>query len=196
MTQNKQAGNKRQDLKLTMTLATLALLFSILACSTNLPGNTSQLSPTDVARSVESTLNAEKVATYQAQQTLDASAPVAVSTYDTGISATLQAQQATMDAQATSQIQQITQPVNPATAVSTLQDTPTPQVITLTEWEMTNFSIINSGCMQPDQICWKAYVSKLIGEAGGWDGTVKRDTYISDLVSKEKIFHNTGPGRK
>ena len=123
MARNKLESYSRLGLKSTLTLAALALLLSILACSIALPGSTSQKNPSDVARSVEATINAETVATLQAQETQNAGAVVISQTEDPGVSATIQAQQATLDAQATGLLLQATQP--PATEVSLATSAPT-----------------------------------------------------------------------
>ena len=115
MVQNKLVRYEHKGLKSTMTLAALALFLSILACSTSLPGNPPPKNSTDVALSVEATINAETVGTLQAQETQIASGIVPTQSEDPGVSATIQSQQATMDAQATSLLPQATQP--PATEI-------------------------------------------------------------------------------
>jgi hypothetical protein len=157
MAQNKLNGRTQQGLRLTMTLIALALFISILACSTNLSGNAPPQNSTDVARSVESTINAETVATMQAQETLDAKGIVATKTEDPGVSATIQAQQATLDARATSLIPQVTQP--PATEISLASVTPTLRTllesVSITQWNMYFWVPLSSGCKVINIPCWK-----------------------------------------
>jgi hypothetical protein len=116
MARNKPDGHKYLGLRLTGTLAALAFLFSIWACSFNLPRNTLLQNPTDVANSVKATINAETVATLQAQQTLDAVQPSATRHISPNTNATIQAQQATLDAQSTALSPQETQPAPAGTA--------------------------------------------------------------------------------
>jgi hypothetical protein len=184
MARNKRIGFKHLGLRLTMTLVALTLLFSILACSINLPGNTPPQNSTDVVRSVESTINAETVATMQAKQTLDVSAPVVVATEDPGVSATIQAQQATLDAQATSLLTQVTQPA--ATEISLTTSTPASGApldsASITEWNMYFWVPLTSGCKLPDIPCWKLADDWKKAQSSSGDGV---------LTSKEPVLIDT-----
>jgi hypothetical protein len=176
MARNKRGNIKHLGLKLTVRLVGSALLFSIFACSINLPGNFPKQDPTTVARSVESTINAETVATMQVQQTLDASASVAVATAteDPGVNATIQAQQATLDAQATSLVPQVTQP--PATEISLATSTPgsgAPQnPASLTDFKMYFWVPLSSGCKLADLPCWKLADDWKTAQSSSGDGVL------------------------
>jgi hypothetical protein len=133
----------------------VSLTIIISSCTLNLPAADPSKRETDVSRSVESTLNAEKVATYQSQQTLDASGPVATQIDNTGINATHQAQQATLDAQATSTPLQATQPPTTQTSLVT---TPTSSAGSLEpfqilDWTMAFWVNPSSGC-EGVKPCW------------------------------------------
>jgi hypothetical protein len=128
------------------------LMIMITACGFDLGKVDTSASKTDVARSVEATLNAEKVATFQAQQTLDTSQSVAQQTESLDTEATLQAQQATLDAQATSFAPQITQPSS-TEAVLTLTSVSSLEPIQILEWTMQYWYNPASGC-EGVQPCW------------------------------------------
>jgi len=181
MDQQKRSRFGLFGLKASITLALLALFFSSLACAIELPGNTSPANATDIARSVESTLNAETVATMQAQQTLDASMPVVVPTEDPGVSETLQAQQATLDAQATSLSPQATQVVATEISLATLPPGPggAPEVTAITAWKMYFWVPLNSGCKLSGIPCWKL--------ADDWK-TAQTSSGEGVLTSKEPIM--------
>ncbi len=73
-------SNKSSAVILLPVIVSLAIVIS--ACSFNVPSVDPSKRQTDVSRSVESTLNAEKVATYQVQQTQNAAQPVATQADD------------------------------------------------------------------------------------------------------------------
>lgn len=162
------------DLRMTMASVVLALLLSILACSINLPGKIPPQNSTDVARSVESTINAEAVGTMQAQQTLDASAPVATQTEDPGVHATLQSQQTTLDAQATSLLPPVTQPAATETALATLPPTSGAPLesVPITEWKMYFWVPLSSGCKLSNTPCWKLADDWKTAQTSSGDGTI------------------------
>jgi hypothetical protein len=157
MARIKHEGGRRLGLNSTMVLPALVLLFSILACSIALPENTPLRNSTEVARSVEATINAETVATLQLQETQNASEVVISQTEDPGINATIQSQQATLDAQATSLLLDATQP--PATEVVLATSAPTspasPDSLPILDWKMYFWVPLTSGCKLPDLPCWK-----------------------------------------
>jgi len=111
---------------------------------------------TDVSRSVESTLNAEKVATFQVQQTLDAAQPSATLTESPNTNATIQAQQATLDARSTSLSPQDTQPAPTDTPQATPSLAPAASLdpIQLLDWKMAFWVSIPNGC-RGKAACWK-----------------------------------------
>ncbi len=174
MVRNKRDGLKHLGLRLTITLVILTLLFSILACAINLPGNAPRQNPTDVARSVESTINAETVATMQAQQTLETSAPVVVATEDPGVSATIQAQQATLDAQAISLLPQATQPAITETSPATLPSGPGGALgpVSIADWKMYFWVPLSSGCKLADIPCWKLADDWKTAQTSSGDGVL------------------------
>jgi len=145
-------------LKSSPAVILLALLVSltilICSCSFNAPSVDPVKRQTDVARSVESTLNAEKVATYQVQQTQNAAQPAATQPDSPNTDATIQAQQATLDAQSTSLSPQETQPI----PVDTPQVAPTlaPAVsldpIQILDWKMAFWVSLPNGC-RGDEPC-------------------------------------------
>ena len=157
MAHSTRSGFRRVDHKMTTLFAVFALLLSILACAVNLPGNDPPADATSVARSVESTINAETVATMQAEQTLTAGMPIAAPTQDPGVSETLQAQQATLDAQATSLVPQETQVVPTEGSLATLPPIPGASLepTSITDWKMYFWVPLNSGCKLPEAPCWK-----------------------------------------
>jgi hypothetical protein len=133
----------------------ISLTIIISSCTLNVPAVDSSKRETDVAKSVESTLNAEKVATYQAQQTLDASRPVATQIENPGTNATLQAQQSTLNAQATSILLQATQ--TSTTESSLVTPSPTSggslEPIQILDWKMAFWVYTSSGC-EGGKPCW------------------------------------------
>ncbi len=144
--------------KLTMTWIALVLLFSILACSFDIPGNTPPKNSTDVARSVEATINAETVATMQVQETQRAGGIVPTQAEDPGVSATIQSQQATMDAQATSLLPQATQPPAteiPLVATSAPTSLASLDPVSIKDWKMYFWVPLTSGCKLLNIPCWK-----------------------------------------
>jgi hypothetical protein len=174
MARNKLDGNKRLSLRLTMTLVALALSFSILACSTNLPGITAPNNPTDVARNVEATINAETVATLQAQETQVASGIKTTQTEDPAVNTTIQAQQVTLDAQATGMLPQVTQP--PATEVPLATVAPTsatsPASLSITDWKMYFWVPLTSGCKVLNIPCWKLADDWKTAQTSSGDGVL------------------------
>jgi hypothetical protein len=144
-------------LKRHLVMILLPILVSstiiISSCSLNMPTVDASKKQTDVARSVESTLNAEKVATYQAQQTLDAAQPVATQPASPNTGATIQAQQATLDAQASSQAPQETQPVA-AGITPTTESVELLEPIQITDWKMSFWVSLPNGCREGAP-CWK-----------------------------------------
>jgi hypothetical protein len=134
----------------------LSLIFVSSACSFNVPSVDPVKRQTDVARSVESTLNAEKVATYQVQQTQNAAQPAATQPDSPNTDATIQAQQATLDAQSTSLSAQATQPI----PLDTPQVAPTlaPAVsldpMQILGWKMAFWVSLPKGC-RGNAPCWR-----------------------------------------
>ncbi len=153
MVRNKLIVNRHLGLKLTMTMAALASLFSILACSINLPGSIPPKNSTDVARSVEATINAETVATLQAQETQVASGIILTQSEDPGISATIQFQQATLVAKASPQAPQETQTVAVETT-PTAESAGALESIQITDWKMAFWISLPNGCKEGAP-CWK-----------------------------------------
>jgi hypothetical protein len=182
MARDKLVRSKHLGLKLTMTWIALVLLFSILACSTDLPGNTPPKNSTDVARSVEATINAETVATMQAQETQGAGGIVPTQPEDPGVGATIQAQQATMDAQATSLLPPPTQP--PATEIPLVATSaPTSGAsldpVSITDWKMYFWVPLTSGCKLLNVPCWKLADDWKTAQTSSGDGV---------LTSKEPVL--------
>jgi hypothetical protein len=134
----------------------ISLAIIISACSFNVPSVDPAKRQTDVARSVESTLNAEKVATYQVQQTLDAAPLVATQPDNPDTNATIQAQQATLDAQSTSLSPQATQPPPPDTpqVAPTLAPAGSVDPIQILDWKMAFWVSLPNGCRGKDP-CWR-----------------------------------------
>jgi hypothetical protein len=175
MVRNKLVRYKRLSPRLTMTLVALALLSSILACSINLPGITPSKNPTDVARNVEATINAETVATMQSQETQIAGGIVPTQGEDPGVSATIQSQQATMDAQATSLLPPATQP--PATEIPLVASSvPTSgaslEPVSITDWKMYFWVPLNSGCKVLNLPCWKLADDWKTAQTSSGDGVL------------------------
>lgn len=135
-------------------LVSLAMILS--SCTFNVPAVDPSKRQTDVARSVESTLNAEKVATYQAQQTLDAGQPIVEPSETPNTNATIQAQQATLDAQSTSLPPQVTQPAATDTpqVTSNLPLVASPEPIQILDWKMLYWFSLPNGC-RGDAPCWR-----------------------------------------
>jgi hypothetical protein len=139
-----------------LLLVCLSLSMVFPSCASNTPLVDPSTRQTDVARHVEATLNAEKVATYIAQQTLDAGQPIATQPTGLNTNATIQAQQATLDARSTAQSPQETQPA-PA---DTPQVTPTLPLasssdpIQILDWKMTFWVSLPGGC-KGHNACWR-----------------------------------------
>ncbi len=133
----------------------VCLLLLITACSFNVTPADTSASKTDVARSVEATLNAEKVATFQAQQTLDGSKAIVTQPENPNSNATLQAQQATLDAQATALAAQATQPASSGGSEATPSLAPAGSLdpIQILDWKMTFWLNPTSGC-ESVKPCW------------------------------------------
>lgn len=160
-----------QNLKKPQTLqALLALVIPLLliAVACDLPfGSTPSLQETQAALGVQSTFDAERAATLNAQQTIIASQATQP---PPPADSTVQAQQATLSVQQTTIAQQSTQmvqqtPVEP-TPEPTLESSPTAEPalslepILFTEWKMSAWVVINSGCKIPDMVCWKMMDAK------------------------------------
>lgn len=135
-------------------LASLTMIIS--SCTFNVPAVDPSKRQTDVSRSVESTLNAEKVATYQAQQTQDAGQPTLEQPETPDTNATIQAQQATLDAQSTSLSPQVTLPAPSDTpqVAPTLAPGGLPEPVQLLDWKMGFWIPLSSGCNGKTP-CWK-----------------------------------------
>jgi hypothetical protein len=175
MVRNKLIGDKRLGLRLTMTWVALSLLFSILACAINLPGTTPPKNSTDVARSVEATVNAETVATLQSQETQIASGIVPTQSEDPGVSATIQSQQATMDAQATSLLPPATQPPEteiPLVASSVPTSGASLDPVSITDWKMYFWVPLTSGCKVLNLPCWKLADDWKTAQTSSGDGVL------------------------
>lgn len=107
-------------------LAVSALVLTGLACTLSLGGDGKPPDETEIARSVEETLQAEAHLTEQAAPTGEISAP-ATASLPPDIDATIQAQQATLDAQATKLAQPAaTEPEGPPAETSTPEATAPP----------------------------------------------------------------------
>jgi hypothetical protein len=145
------SSNFRMVMVLIPVLIGLTAIFS--SCAFNVPAVDPSKRQTDVARSVESTLNAEKVATFQAQQTQAAVEPLATQTQTPDINATIQAQQATLDAQATSQAPQETLPVV-ALTTPTSASVSSLDPIQITDWKLSYWISLPNGC-KAGAPCWK-----------------------------------------
>ena len=135
----------------------ISLTMIVSSCSFNVPAVDPSKRQTDVARSVELTLNAEKVATYQVQQTLDAGQPIATQPDSPDTNATIQAQQATLDAQSTSLSPQVTQPPLPSDtpqSAPTLAPAGSLDPIQILDWKMAFWVSLPNGC-RGDAPCWR-----------------------------------------
>ena len=134
----------------------ISLTMMISSCSSNIPSVDPVKRLTDVARIVESTLNSEKVATYQVKQTLNAGQSIATQAVSPNTGATIQAQQSTLDAQSTSLSPQATQPP-PA---DTPQTAPTPTSagsvapVQILDWKLLYWFSLPNGC-KGDEPCWR-----------------------------------------
>ncbi|MBN2549877.1 MAG: hypothetical protein JXB15_12005 [Anaerolineales bacterium] len=169
--------NKPSTLQALLTLVIPLLLLAV-AC--DLPfGSTPSLQETQAALGVQSTFDAERAATLNAQQTAIAAQPTQAPPADS----TVQAQQATLSAQQTTIAQQSTQMAQQTaeepTPEPTLESSPTAEPaaslepILITEWKMSAWVTINSGCKFPDMVCWKMMDAK------------NEDAY---LTSKEGVY--------
>jgi hypothetical protein len=135
----------------------LCLIIMNSACSFSAPSVDPSKRQTDVARSVESTLNAEKVATYQVKQTLDAGQPIATQPDSSNTNATIQAQQSTLDVQSTSLSPQATQPPLPTDTsqpAPTLAPAASLDPIQILDWKMAFWVSLPNGCRGHDP-CWR-----------------------------------------
>jgi hypothetical protein len=137
----------------------LPLFLAALACEIPGVGNETSLQQTNVALGIQQTMNAINDATLQAQLT-----QVVV------VNPTVPQQnvQATLDAQATALILQLTQSAQPATseATATVESgqpptaTPTTaaaslEPVSITDWGMRFWVPLNSGCKVDEAGCWK-----------------------------------------
>jgi hypothetical protein len=131
----------------------LILFLAILACSFDfLPQDPSQ-QETGVAQSVEDTLSAEQALTEQAIQTNAPGDTPVIPTESVNTDATIQAQQATLDAQNTLAAQS-----SPTDEAATATETPSAaslDLVSITDWKMSFWAPINSGCKVKDVGCWK-----------------------------------------
>jgi type II secretory pathway pseudopilin PulG len=144
-------------LAMSLVPVLMSLVILISACTFNAPTVDPSKKQTDIARSVESTLNAEKVATYQAQQTLDAGQPAATQPDSPNTNATIQVQQATLDAQSTSLSPQATQPPLPSDTpqlAPTLAPAGSLDPIQILDWKMAFWVSLPNGC-RGDAPCWR-----------------------------------------
>ncbi len=146
--------NKHPVVILLPILVSLAIIIS--SCTFNVPAVDPSKRQTDVSRSVESTLNAEKVATYQVQQTLDAGQPIATQPVSPNTNATVQAQQATLDAQSTSLSPQATQPAPTDTPQATPSLAPAGSLdpIKILDFNMSFWFYLPNGC-HAGSPCWR-----------------------------------------
>jgi hypothetical protein len=142
------------------TMIALSVLVILGGLSTSCTFNAPTVDPakreTDVARKVESTLNAEKVATYVAQQTLDAGGPVATQPANLGQNATIQAQQATLVAQSTmlSPQETLPPPADTPQVAPTLAPVISSEPIQILDWKMAFWVSLPNGC-KGDSPCWR-----------------------------------------
>ena len=134
----------------------LSLIMVIPSCASNPPSVDPSNRQTDVARHVEATLNAEKVATYVAQQTLDAGQPIATQPGSLNTNATIQAQQSTLDARSTAQSPQDTQPapIDTPQVAPTLPPASSFDPIQILDWTMTFWVSLPGGCKEHNA-CWR-----------------------------------------
>jgi hypothetical protein len=145
MNNNHDFDKSNLHLMLVPFILLVILMVMITACTFNLGRVNTSASKTDFARNVEATLKAEIMATFQAQQTQDAAQPVATQPESPNTNATIQAMQATLDAQATSLAPQLTQPVS-------TQVTPSPapgaslEPIQIVDWSMEFWARLPSSC--------------------------------------------------
>jgi hypothetical protein len=138
----------------------LPLILAAIACE--IPGisNETSLQQTNVALGIQQTMNAINDATLQAQLTQVVNVNPTV--------APQQNIQATLDAQATALVLQLTQSALPATAEATAtvesvqSPTATPttatvslEAISITDWGMRFWVPLNSGCKVDGAGCWK-----------------------------------------
>jgi len=151
---NFHTSNKHPVAILLPILISLTIIIS--SCSFNVPAVDPAKRQTDVSRSVDSTLNAEKVATYQVQQTLDAAQPVATQPESPNTNATMQAQQATLDAQSTSLSPQITQPAPTDTPQVTpsLASAASLDPVQILDWKLVYWFYLPNGC-RAGAPCWR-----------------------------------------
>ncbi len=127
---NRVAESQHKHL-ITVLLMVIIFSMTIAACSFDFNQNQSSQDSTEVARMVEQTLFAEQAITEQARQTQEAVLIPSPETEGPDLVATIQAQQATMDAQST-----LTTPINPENPTSTsLPVASTFEPISLLGWE-------------------------------------------------------------
>lgn len=113
---SKSARGPSKSMRLIL-LAAAMLVSASLACTFELNSKEPTPNETDIARSVEETLQAEQSYTEEARLPDETTEPPAVEATSPTLNETIQAQQATLDAQATSLVQ-------PSVTPPTAQDTP------------------------------------------------------------------------
>jgi len=155
--------------KATIRLSSIVLLLSmpvlltLLACA--LTGGLfadESMEETSLAIDVQATLNAEAGSTLAAQKSTMSAQETSLAgqpTSDQG--GTVQAQQATLNAQETGQAQTQTKAaLEPKTTTVEISPTSpsasTPESIAITDFSMSYFAPLSSGCKFPDKPCWKA----------------------------------------
>jgi len=129
----------------------MILFLAILACSFDiLPSDPSQ-QETGVAQSVEETLFAEQALTEQAIQTNQPSNTPVVPPESINMEATIQVQQATLDAQLTL----VAKPSEIAPTATEVPTAVTVEPISITEWGMRFWVPLSSGCKIKEAGCWR-----------------------------------------
>ena len=134
--------------KISSAFIVSLLAFSIISCSFSM-GDSESINATDIAHIIEYTLSAEKAMTLEAELTSLAIVNPAA-TADTN--STLQAQQATIDAQNTAIVSSST-PLPGATETPTLVSDTSP--ILIEDWKMAYWVPMTSGCRDNDFLCWR-----------------------------------------
>jgi hypothetical protein len=138
----------------------LPLILAILACTNPLSGD-QPLQETQAALAVQSTFDAERSSTLNAQQTsMAVQVTQAVTQAQQPIGGTLQAQQATMAVQQTTIAGQNTQVVQPtatpvAPSTTTIPETSSTPMI-LTDFKFYYFVQSSTDCRESGDVCWIA----------------------------------------
>jgi hypothetical protein len=129
------SGRKRLRLAIPAIMI-LSLSIGVVACAFDFTSSLKTPNETEISKSVEDTLTAERTFTARPIETIQVAVPQATATSQPGISETIQAQQATLDAQSTLLAQASPTEIQESPSATTPGSVST-EPVSLLEWDST-----------------------------------------------------------